>query len=87
MPRRMQEIVDQADELAQLFEDYEPKPEDRLDVSELTLVQLAAYKRAQAERELLKQVCAARAAGVSWAKLGAALGTSGEAARQKYSHI
>jgi len=47
-------------------------------------VRRAAYARAQAEAELADTVSAARAQGHSWAAVGAMLGTSGEAARQRY---
>ena len=49
-------------------------------------VKLAAFKRDAAERDLAKAVEAARDQKVSWRKLGEAIGTSGEAVRQRYSH-
>jgi hypothetical protein len=86
MPRSTKEIISHAAELAKQFEDYEPDDADRGDVSPLTRVRLAALKRSEAERDIAEAVNAARSAGVSWAKLGRELGTSGEATRQRYGH-
>jgi hypothetical protein len=44
-----------------------------------------AYQRSRIERELAEAVRQARKAGASWAKIGRELGTSGEAARQRYA--
>jgi len=84
MPRKTEEILEHAEELAQRFEDYEPRPEDAVKVTALRLVGGAVARRAQAERELIETVRHAREAGQSWAAIGAVLGTSGEAARQRY---
>jgi hypothetical protein len=84
MPRKTEEILEHAEELAQRFEDYEPRPEDAVEVTALRLVGGAVARRAQAERELIETVRRAREAGQSWAAIGAVLGTSGEAARQRY---
>lgn len=85
MPRTAQEILDQADELAARFENYEPKPGDALDAAQLRELRAAFADRAQAEKTLADAVDNARAAGHSWASIGAMVGTSGEAARQRYS--
>ncbi|NIJ13525.1 hypothetical protein FHU38_003869 [Saccharomonospora amisosensis] len=84
MPRTLQEILNQQDELARRFEDHEPDPADRRDPAPLAAMRKAMAKRAQAERDLLDAVTAARDAGYSWAAIGAIVGTSGEAARQRY---
>ena len=84
MPRSIDELVAQADDLADEFENYEPKPEDRGDEPPLMALRRAAYRRAVIERELLESVRRARGAGASWAQVGKELGTSGEAARQRY---
>ncbi|AYY15434.1 hypothetical protein EF847_10840 [Actinobacteria bacterium YIM 96077] len=87
MPRTTAEIIAQADELARQFEDYEPQPGDEENVSPLTRLRLAALKRAEAEREMVNRVRAARADGAQWRDIGEAVGTSGEAARQRYGKL
>lgn len=84
MPRKTEEILEHADELARRFEDYEPRPGDAVEITALRLVGGAVARRAEAERELVRTVHQARQAGQSWATIGAVLGTSGEAARQRY---
>lgn len=44
----------------------------------------AAFRRALIERELVDRVRLARQEGASWTQIGQELGTSGEAARQRY---
>jgi hypothetical protein len=86
MPRSIQEILDQADELAQRFEDYEPSDDDERPV-EVYMLQRAALTRAQSERQILDAVVAARSAGIPWAKIGSLLGTSAQAAQQRYGAV
>ena len=82
MPRSIEEILDQADELAARFEKWEPG--DTQDAAELRRVRDAFLSRAESERHLAEAVGTARAAGHSWAAIGTMAGTSGEAARQRY---
>lgn len=84
MRRSLDEIMAQADDLADRFQSYEPEPGDRDTVSPLTQLRLAALKRAEAEREIAEAVAKARRSDTSWKVTGAAVGTSGEAARQRY---
>lgn len=84
MPRTIDEILDQADELATRFEAHEPDPSDVADAAALRTVRHAFQARADAERRLADAVSVARAEGHSWAAIGAMVGTSGEAARQRY---
>jgi hypothetical protein len=83
MPRSIDDLIAHGDELADRFERYEPRASD---AGEPTLMALrrAAYRRALVEGEILDRVRRARASGASWASIGAELGTSGEAARQRY---
>jgi len=83
MPRSIDDLVARADELADEFEDYAPREADR-DEPALMALRRAAYRRALIERELVERVGQARQAGASWTKIGNELGTSGEAARQRY---
>lgn len=87
MPRTVQEILDHADELARRFEEYEPDADDKRDGAPLVAVRQAVTAVADAERELMETIRAARAAGHPWAAIGTLLGTSGEAARQRYGHL
>ena len=86
MPRSIQEILDHADELAKGFEDYEPDPSDERSVEEYLLEQ-AALTRARSERQIVDAVTAARAKNVSWQRIGELLGTSGQAAQQRYGAV
>jgi hypothetical protein len=86
MPRSIQDILDQADELAKTFEDYEPSEGDEVPVEEY-LLRRAALTRARSERDVVDAVAAARSAGISWGKIGGILGTSAQAAQQRYSAV
>ena len=84
--RSIDDIKARADELADAFENYDPKPGDQdAAVPPVLAVKLAAWRRDTAERELADAVRAARELGLSWREVGEAIGTSGEAARQRYS--
>jgi hypothetical protein len=83
MPRSIQEILDHADELARRFEDYEPSPDDEVAVAE-HLLRRAALARARSERQIAEAVETARRSGLSWKRIGAELGTSAQAAQQRY---
>jgi FAD/FMN-containing dehydrogenase len=84
--RSLEEIKARADEFADAFEDYDPKPGDQDSaIAPIMAVKLAAWRRDAAERELAEAVQAARDQRLSWRAVGEAIGTSGEAARQRYS--
>ena len=85
MPRTVEEILAHADELAARFEHYEPDPADEVDAGAVALLRAAVAERSEAERHLLDAVRQARKGGMSWAAVGALVGTSGEAARQRYA--
>lgn len=82
MPRSYDEIVAQSEQLADYFQDgFTPDPAISKEEAGL---RAAALRRSLAEAELGQAVAAARATGVPWARIGEAIGTTGEAARQKY---
>jgi hypothetical protein len=83
MPRTTREIVEHAAELAKRFEEFEPMGSGK-DAAPLARIHWAVLARATAEQAVVDAVMDARAAGLSWREIGASLGTSGEAARQKY---
>jgi hypothetical protein len=85
MPRTTDEIISQAEELAARFEDHEPDADDVWDASALRELRHAFVARADAEQRVTAAVRRARVDGHSWASIGAMVGTSGEAARQRYS--
>ena len=84
MPRTAQEILDQAEKLATRFEQHDPVEANINDAAALRAVHVAFQTRADAERQLGEAVALARRDRHSWAAIGAMLGTSGEAARQRY---
>lgn len=84
MPRSVQDILDHADELAARFERYTPKRGDERDPQAFAALLHAVALRSDAERAVRAAVARARAGGYSWATIGELLGTSGEAARQRY---
>ena len=84
MPRTVEEILKHADELAKRFEDYEPSADG--DPQVFAALRGAVVARSDAERLIREAVEHARASGYSWASIGSIVGTSGEAARQRYGH-
>ena len=86
MPRTVDEILQHADELAARFESYEPNPADELDTGAVALLRAAVAERSQAERHLIDAIRKAREAGLPWSAIGTFVGTSGEAARQRYAN-
>lgn len=87
MPRSLQEILAHADDLADAFEAYEPSDADEGKASSLVKLRLAVSRRAQADRAIVEAVADAREHHVTWAAIGEQLGTSGEAARQRYGQL
>lgn len=87
MPRSMQEIIANQDQLAKMCEDYEPHPDDQRPAGSLRDVGAAAMGVARAQAELVAAVGVARADGHSWDSIGSMVGTSGEAARQRFARL
>jgi hypothetical protein len=85
MPKTVEEILKHADELAARFENYEPSAGDELDVSAVSALRAAVHERSQAEQHVIDAIRDARKTGMSWSAIGAFVGTSGEAARQRYA--
>ena len=84
--RSIEDIKARADEFADIFENYDPKPGDQdAPLPPVMAVKLAAWRRDVAERDLADAVRVAREQRLSWREVGEAIGTSGEAARQRYS--
>ncbi len=84
MPRTVQDILDHGDGLAKRFEDYESAPDDERDPEVFLALRRAVTSRSQAERSVKQAVTEAREHGYSWRTIGSLVGTSVEAARQRY---
>jgi len=84
MPRTTDDILKHADDLAKRFEEYEPQPGDERSPDAVRVLRESVLVRADAERRVQTAVDEARKSGLSWAAIGAVLGTTGEAARQRY---
>lgn len=84
MTKSYEDIIKHGDELAERFKNYEPKVGADERVGPLARLQLAAQRRAVVEREVATAVRDAKDIGLSWETVGQALGTTGEAARQRY---
>ena len=83
--RSIEDIEARADALADAFENYDPQPGVQdAPLPPMMAVKLAAWRRDVAERELAAAVRSARERRLSWREVGEAIGTSGEAARQRY---
>lgn len=85
MTRTVEEIFAHVGDLAARFEQYEPLTEDELDVDAITALREAVAEQSVAERHVIDAVRTARHAGMSWAAIGTFVGTTGEAARQRYT--
>jgi hypothetical protein len=86
MPRSIQQILDHADELAKQLEDADADQMKERPVEEY-LLQRAALARARGERQIVDAVVAARSKGISWQRIGDLLGTSAQAAQQRYGNV
>ena len=86
MPRSIQDILDHADELADRLEAYDPDSGDERPVEEYLLGR-AALNRVRSEQQVVAAVAAARSAAISWSRIGETLGTSGQAAQQRYGDV
>ncbi|MEY2627985.1 MAG: hypothetical protein RJB08_1744 [Actinomycetota bacterium] len=86
MPRSIQDIIDHADELAQQFENFDPDTASEIPVEEF-LLQRAVVARARSEQQLIESVSRARNAGMTWHRVGELMGTSAQAAQQRYGPL
>lgn len=85
MPKSTAEILAHAEELAREFETFEPLETEEIDA--LDGLTRAVIEASNAQRHVNFWVTRARAQHKSWESIGAVLGVSGEAARQKYRDI
>lgn len=87
MARTLSDIIAHAEAMADDFEQNPPDPSTAKNAGPLRAIAVAARLRASAEQEVADAVAAARADGASWNAIGMMLGTSGEAARQRYAAL
>ena len=84
MPKSSQHLIDDLDAMVARFENYEPQREDRRDPQLYRNLEAAVRARSEAEEAIVKAVAAMRADGDTWATIGWILGTTGQAAQQRY---
>lgn len=82
--RTVEQVIADAERLAAQFEQWEPDPAQLEDGAPIRVVHQAFQRAALAQRELSEAVAVARGSGFSWAHIGSMMGTTGEAARQRY---
>src|SRR5690625_886946 len=85
MPRTVEEILAHAEALADRF-DSDDFDGEKVSPAEYALI-AAARERARPEAQIAAAVAAARHEGTSWSRIGKIIGTSGEAARQRYPEL
>ena len=86
MPKSVEDILANAENLSKRIRDFEPSKKDEKDVKVFKALQDAAMQRSLVEKNLVKQIKQARVNGYSWSLIGSFLGTTGEAARQRYGN-
>ncbi len=84
MPRTVEEILACANDLAKRFEEHDLGSGTTIDGRSLRDVRRAFEDFARDHERLAAAVSIAKAEGHSWAAIGAMVGTTGEAARQRY---
>jgi hypothetical protein len=86
MPKSVEEILEHLDELTDRFENWDDTRAVEVPPVE-EFLRRAVRARIRAERDLLDAVIGARANGVPWSHIGELLGTSPQAAQQKYGRL
>ena len=89
MPRSMRDLINDADRLADSLEKSETvgRRIDPAERQELQALTAAVLERARAERSVQLAVQQAREHGRSWAVIGKVLGTSPQAAQQRFKSV
>jgi hypothetical protein len=84
MTRSRARAADEAAELAAWFEHEGPEPTTARDAAPLRAIVAAAEEQVNARAALDEAVAAARREGFSWGAIGAVLGVSRQAARERF---
>jgi hypothetical protein len=87
MPRSLSELIEHADFYAKQFEDYPTSAEDAIDSDIFKALWSAGQQKSALENSIAELVIKARSEDMSWKLIGQILGTSGEAARQRYGSL
>jgi hypothetical protein len=80
----LKDILADADDYCAIFDNYVPRAEDEIDPAAHRELREAATARVRAEVRLAEAVEKARTGNMRWSSIGTILGTTGEAARQRY---
>ena len=87
MPRSLSELIKHGDFYAKQFEDYATGSEEAIDTAIFNALWAAGQQKSALENSIAELVVKARSGNMSWKLIGQILGTSGEAARQRYGSI
>ena len=87
MPRSLRDLIHQADFYAKQFEDYPTGSENAIDSDTFNALWAAGQQKSALENSIAELVVKARSEDMSWKLIGQILGTTGEAARQRYGSI
>lgn len=85
MTSAVDRMLSHSKELAVWFKNYEPTNDQKSDPMAVAELCGAVFQRADAEQQLISAIKRGREAGFSWQKIGKLVGTTGEAARQRYA--
>jgi len=85
MPRSLHDILEHAQHLADRFERIEDSELREVPVEEYVLTR-AVINLARSEEALIDAITRARLAGLTWQRIGDSIGTSAQAAQQRYGH-
>ena len=87
MPRSLSDLIHQADFYAKQFEDYPTGSENAIDSDTFNALWAAGQQKSALENSIAVLGVKARSEDMSWKLIGQILGTTGEAARQRYGSI
>ena len=87
MPKSVQEVIDALEKYEEMIEKFAPSSNDEVDAETFRLLREAALERIKLEKQISILVNQARENNFSWSFIGTILGTTGEAARQRYGSL
>ena len=85
MPRTAEQLAAAAAETEQMLDNLDTENAQPEDISDLRAIAAALDSIARGEGDLAAAVAEARANGRSWARIGTALGTSKQAAHDRFA--